>query len=50
MISHRVMLDDMEEVYRIYDQRGDSMQKIFVQTKWSNPPAARTPELKVLKE
>lgn len=50
MISHRVMLDDMEEVYRIYNKRGDKMQKIFVQTKWSNPPAARTPELKVLKE
>lgn len=50
MISHRVRLDDMEEVYRIYNKRGDNMQKIFVQTKWSNPPAPRTPELKILKE
>ena len=50
MLSHPVKLEEMEEVYHIFDNWGDNMQKIFVQTKWSNPPTAGTPELKVYKK
>lgn len=45
MLTHRVDVADMAKVYDIYNKRGENMQKIFVQTKFSAPPAAGTPEL-----
>lgn len=45
MLSHRVKLEDLEKVYMDYDARKEGMQKIYVQTKFSFPPAAGTPEL-----
>lgn len=44
MLSHRVPIDDMAEVYKKYDQRMEGMQKIFVETKFSDPPAAGAPK------
>ena len=29
MLSHRVLLDDMEEIYYAYDKKEDSMQKVY---------------------
>ena len=62
MLSHRVLIDDMEEIYHMYDRKDDNMQKvrdlvtmillftnkgqIFVTTAASAPPAPGTPELK----
>ena len=45
MLSHRVKLEELEEVYKRYDAREEGMQKIYVQTKFSQPPAKGTPEL-----
>lgn len=45
MLSHRVALEELEEVYKRYDAREKGMQKVYVQTKFSDPPAAGTPEL-----
>lgn len=45
MLSHRVKLEELEEVYKKYDAREQGMQKIYVQTKFSQPPAQGTPEL-----
>lgn len=45
MVSHRVLLDDMAEVYSKFDHKEDRMQKVFVETKFSAPPSADSPEL-----
>ena len=45
MVSHRVLLDELEEVYKRYDAREKGMQKVFVATKFSFPPASGAPEL-----
>ena len=45
MITHRVLVDDLEKVYHMFDRKEDHMQKVFVQTKFSDPPAPGTPAL-----
>lgn len=48
MVTHRVSIDQMETVYRVFDAREDNMQKIFVETRFSDPPAEGSPSLKKL--
>lgn len=43
MVTHRFKLEDMEKVYDLFNQRADGMQKIFVETQYSGPPAASSP-------
>ena len=50
MLSHRVKVEEMEEIYKIFDARGQHMQKVFVQTKFSDPPAKGTPALTTFKK
>lgn len=45
MLSHRVLMDDLENVYKTFEAKGDKMQKVFVQTKFSAPAAPGTPAL-----
>jgi len=45
MVSHRVRLEDLDKVYYKFDAKEDGMQKVFVETKFSFPRAAGTPEL-----
>ena len=45
MLSHRVRLEDLDKVYAKFDAKEDSMQKVFVETKFSFPKAAGTPDL-----
>ncbi|CAK7228763.1 hypothetical protein SEUCBS140593_007021 [Sporothrix eucalyptigena] len=45
MVSHRVRLEDMEHVYQAFDHKQDSMQKIYVETKFSFPRVAESPQL-----
>lgn len=45
MVSHRVRLEDMATIYGKFDKREDGLQKIFVQTKFSNPPCPGAPSL-----
>jgi len=44
-ISHRVRLEDIDKVYYKFDAKEDSMQKVFVETRFSFPRAEGTPEL-----
>ena len=46
MVSHRVSIDDLEQVYFAFEKKEDGMQKVFVETKFSSPPANGTPQLK----
>ena len=45
MVSHRVLLEEVDKVYMKYDAREKGMQKVFVQTKFSDPPCAGSPEV-----
>lgn len=45
MVSHRVKLEQMDQVYYKFDAREDSMQKVFVETRFSAPACAGSPEL-----
>ena len=45
MVSHRVLLEELETVYMKYNAREKGMQKVFVQTKFSDPPCPGAPEV-----
>jgi len=47
MVSHRVDLAELDTVYYKFDERNpkDGLQKVFVQTKFSAPPAPGAPKL-----
>jgi threonine dehydrogenase-like Zn-dependent dehydrogenase len=45
MLTHRFDIADMDKVYHKYDAREKGIQKVFVQTKFSDPPCKGTPEL-----
>jgi threonine dehydrogenase-like Zn-dependent dehydrogenase len=45
MVTHRVRLEDMPELYAAFERRDKGMQKVFVQTKFSAPPAEGSPQL-----
>jgi threonine dehydrogenase-like Zn-dependent dehydrogenase len=46
MVTHRVAIDDLETVYDKFEKKDDGMQKVYVQTKFSAPPAQGSPALK----
>lgn len=46
MLTHRCDVEDMEQVYDVFDRRADGMQKVFVQTRFSDPPLQGSPGLK----
>ena len=48
MVTHRFKLKDMETVYDLFNKREPNMQKVFVQTKFSAPPAPGSPALTIL--
>jgi threonine dehydrogenase-like Zn-dependent dehydrogenase len=48
MVTHRFKLEDMETVYDLFNKREPSMQKVFVQTKFSAPPSPGAPTLTVI--
>ena len=43
MISHRVDITDFPALYGAFDKRIDGVEKVFVQTKFSNPPSKGCP-------
>ncbi|KAJ5804994.1 hypothetical protein N7474_010881 [Penicillium riverlandense] len=45
MVTHRFKLEDMETVYDLFNKRAPGIQKVFVQTKFSAPPALGAPAL-----
>lgn len=45
MVTHRVRLDDMEKLYRQFEQRENGIQKVFVTTQFSSAPCPGSPAL-----
>jgi threonine dehydrogenase-like Zn-dependent dehydrogenase len=45
MVTHRFDVSDFEKVYTLFDKREPGLQKVFVQTRHSAPPAAGVPHL-----
>ena len=45
MLTHRVDIDEMATLYQKFDERADRIQKVFVQTRFSDPPAEGSPKL-----
>jgi threonine dehydrogenase-like Zn-dependent dehydrogenase len=45
MVTHRFRLEDMANVYEMFDKREGGIQKVFVQTKYSGPAAPEAPAL-----
>jgi threonine dehydrogenase-like Zn-dependent dehydrogenase len=45
MVTHRYDIADFQKIYQMFDAREKGVQKIFVQTKFSDPPAQGCPEL-----
>ncbi|KAF2751366.1 GroES-like protein [Sporormia fimetaria CBS 119925] len=45
MVSHRVRLEDLDKVYYKFENKEDGMQKVFVETKFSQPAAQGSPSL-----
>ncbi|THG98862.1 hypothetical protein EW026_g3380 [Hermanssonia centrifuga] len=43
IITHRVPLEDFPKLYAAFDQRKGGVCKVFVETKFSNPPAPGCP-------
>jgi len=50
MVSHRVDISEMDQVYYKFDKKEDNMQKVFVQTRFSQPPAPGSPALTTYKK
>lgn len=45
MLSHRIVLDDLDKVYYKFEKHEDGLQKIFVETKHSFPRCEGSPEV-----
>lgn len=45
MVTHRVRVDDLDKVYYKFEKKEDHMQKVFVETRFSAPPAKGSPAL-----
>jgi threonine dehydrogenase-like Zn-dependent dehydrogenase len=46
MVSHRVTIDELDQVYYKFEKKNDDMQKVSIGTKFSAPPCASSPSLK----
>ncbi|KAF2163778.1 hypothetical protein M409DRAFT_57261 [Zasmidium cellare ATCC 36951] len=45
MVSHRVKVDQLDKVYEKFEKKADGMQKVFVETRFSQPACAGSPPL-----
>ncbi|KAI9781360.1 MAG: hypothetical protein M1816_002380 [Peltula sp. TS41687] len=50
ILSHRFRIDEFKELYDAFDKKEFGLMKVFVETKFSAPPAPGTPELSSFKE
>ena len=52
MITHRTPLEDMPKLYAAFDKRLDGVEKVFVETRFSDKPdaAAGCPSVKSVDE
>lgn len=44
ILTHRVPLEDFPKLYAAFDQRKAGVIKVFVETKFSSPPAPGCPK------
>lgn len=44
ILTHRVPLDDMARLYKVFDQRKAGVEKVFVETKFSSAPSKGCPQ------
>ena len=49
MLTHRISLDEMDVLYGKFNTRLEGLQKVFVETQFSDPPAEGAPQLTKLK-
>ncbi len=45
MVTHRVLMEETDIVYSKFEKKEDNMQKVFIQTKFSDPPCEGSPPL-----
>ncbi len=45
MVSHRVKLEELDILYHKFDEKVNGIQKVYVQTEFSAPPALGSPSL-----
>jgi hypothetical protein len=45
ILTHRVPIDDFPALYYAFDKREGGVEKVFVETKFSSPATAGTPQL-----
>ncbi|KAF2182499.1 S-glutathione dehydrogenase [Zopfia rhizophila CBS 207.26] len=45
MVSHRVRLEELDKVYYKFENKEDGMQKVFVETRFSQPACKGSPSL-----
>jgi threonine dehydrogenase-like Zn-dependent dehydrogenase len=50
LLTHRVRLEEMDKLYYAFDKREGGVNKVFVETRFSAPPAAGTPALRSVSE
>ncbi|EJD03567.1 GroES-like protein [Fomitiporia mediterranea MF3/22] len=50
ILTHRVPLDDMPELYKAFDQRQSGVLKVFVETRFSSPPSPGCPTTSRVKD
>lgn len=50
MVSHRVLMEELDIVYNKYNNREYGIQKVFVQTKFSDPPCEGAPAVTSFKD
>jgi threonine dehydrogenase-like Zn-dependent dehydrogenase len=48
MLTHRLKIEGIAKAYYLQEKRQDGLVKCFVETRFSEPRAAGTPELKEL--
>lgn len=45
MVTHRVRVEELDEVYYKFEKKEDHMQKVYVETRFSAPACAGSPAL-----
>jgi threonine dehydrogenase-like Zn-dependent dehydrogenase len=50
MVSHRFDISEIDQVYYKFNKREDNIQKVFIQTRFSQPPSPGSPALTTLKK
>lgn len=48
MLTHRFKIDDIAKAYHMQEQREGGLVKCFIETRFSHPPVAGTPEVTTL--